>query len=1599
MSSESKLDKKIFTFQKKQKKNKRSVGQRKPQHLSTRKNVEDCGGQSRDNWYDKKSHYKKKSRMQPHMGEAFETFSKFVELADDLKDKYGGTQVDIIVREIETLLALTVSIVNSSNILGILASTFQYLQTHLSGSLLLHAVDHLSQVFGCRIEPHMGEQPTSTDKWVDLMRDIKLNWKSAITNGFFRKFSSLLGMLVSVGLCKASSVTFKIDTFTIWEPRILDRHTSCFDIVDAVIETSSLFCESIYLCFKDRSFMPLFTGESIMKDLDDKYNTIEQWWSLERCGNLRAIANVEPHELDKLLRDTELAFQKILNSLKPHSFEYNMVNRKYQRLACIRGEFVLHQISSGIRPAPFAIEFYGKSSQGKTTCCDQIVDALLISAGLDTDKQRRATVNAGDKFMSNWTSDKLVMIVDDVGNTKADFVEQSPLRLLIDVANNQMAYAAKADLSDKGKVFISPEILAVTTNVKNLNAYQYSANPYSVQRRFICITVEVHPDFRNANGTLDSEKVKEYQMKEKPQFDDIWQLTIQEAVKPHEETSIATYRTIFWKGQLLERVNFQTALNYLIEHFHKHRDIQHHLVDTAKARQKHLNLCGIDGCKQIRGLCMDHKCLDSHFGLVPNIVGSVGFLGCSFVSDLRHIAHDFDSLSGKLLRYYGRSLMRKHSFYPLIPSDWLRNRYVRQMLMLIDNRHFKKLALRYVLITTFCIIAFLLSLYICIFNECSDVVIGVTLLLALTVYIRICSFNECVKQSFIESVYRRNSISPMIDEYRNTLIKGAIGVSVSYAAVYGIVKILKTFKKELKPILSQGSLAPSTIEEIQQRDSEENPWCDIVRRQLPICKKAQTSTCSDLTNNVLKNLTYVRITGPDGRSYFSNALFIKSNVCVLPKHYFDKVGESLLCEFRKKLPKQNGGKFFAEVDLKYSYHVPLTDLVICYVGSGGSYKDLTDYFPTDVMRAVPFKWLWRDEDGEIVDSVGRTHPERVKTTSFYYDGGTYDLTIPTKFGHCGAPLISNTRGNCIVGFHLGGVTGTTRGGYGILKRQQIFDAYEFLVKQEGIILTGTAEKFETEVLGTQVLDEQAALPVKSALNFMPEESQVEYFGRCGPTSTFKSDVSKLPISDVIERVCSVPNIYRGPVESPSWFGWQKCLAGMSHPALPFPQHTLAKAILDYKLPLIRIIRGALWNDCAPLTLEENMNGIPGKRFIDGIKMDTAIGFPLTGKKKSYLAKEEMTVDGLVKREFTKEIYDEIDRCENCYKNGQRAYPIAKACKKDEVLAKEKCRIFYGNAISLTFLIRKYYLPILRVLQMNPLASECAVGINCHGPEWEEMHQHVLKFGKDRIIGGDYGSYDQKIPSQLLIAALRILIDLASECKYTQEDINIMRAMVGDIVFSVIAFDGALIGLTRGAHISGNSLTVVLNGIVGSLGMRCFYYTVHNSPPPFRERVSVITYGDDNIGSTHPEEDKFTIKSLSQFLGKYGQIYTMPDKNSELTDYLDYEDFEFLKRKSVYSPEIGQHVGALIEKSIFKSLHMHLYPQGHPLSEEECSALNIDGALREWFNHGSEVYEMRRTQMREVAKECEISHMCTMLDCTYVDMVNRWIKTYKGAEQP
>jgi hypothetical protein len=81
---------------------------------------------------------------------------------------------------------------------------------------------------------------------------------------------------------------------------------------------------------------------------------------------------------------------------------------------------------------------------------------------------------------------------------------------------------------------------------------------------------------------------------------------------------------------------------------------------------------------------------------------------------------------------------------------------------------------------------------------------------------------------------------------------------------------------------------------------------------------------------------------------------------------------------------------------------------------------------------------------------------------------------------------------------------------------------------------------------------------------------------------------------------------------------------------------------------------------------------------------------------------------------------------------------------------------------------------------------------------------------------------------------------------------------------------------------------------------------------------------------------------------------------------------------------------LEEASIFKSLHSIL--KSKQVTPHEVCTQNVDGALREWFFHGREVFEHRRRQMQQIAAECQLP--CRTLDQDYDSRVEEWKLKYK-----
>jgi len=233
-----------------------------------------------------------------------------------------------------------------------------------------------------------------------------------------------------------------------------------------------------------------------------------------------------------------------------------------------------------------------------------------------------------------------------------------------------------------------------------------------------------------------------------------------------------------------------------------------------------------------------------------------------------------------------------------------------------------------------------------------------------------------------------------------------------------------------------------------------------------------------------------------------------------------------------------------------------------------------------------------------------------------------------------------------------------------------------------------------------------------------------------------------------------------------------------------------------------------------------------------------------------------------------------------------------SCKK---IGSDKVRVFFGASTDFKLILRKYFLPIVRLLSEIPLLSECAVGIDSHSPNWQVLMNHISTHGSDRIVAGDYSGYDQQLPLNVTQACMKILVLLAQDLGYDDKSLIIMESMISDVTTPIVNYYGSLITL-MGGNPSGQNLTVYLNSIVNSVLSRCAFFELRPSPSfcYYRKYISQITYCDDDIGSVSSDCEWFNSIDKARILLTYGLTYTPPSKTGDHLKYMDLNEVDFLK---------------------------------------------------------------------------------------------------------
>lgn len=839
-------------------------------------------------------------------------------------------------------------------------------------------------------------------------------------------------------------------------------------------------------------------------------------------------------------------------------------------------------------------------------------------------------------------------------------------------------------------------------------------------------------------------------------------------------------------------------------------------------------------------------------------------------------------------------------------------------------------------------------------------------------------------------------------------------------------------------LVVQGQCGSSQAEPASLPDPvpRQNIWNkrDVITHQC-VSPRLANMTAEQSLDRVARQLFLVDVYYESGKTVRTMALGVCTNHVVLPMHNFMRPNGELSpikeMIFSRADPKRDG-TYRSKVAENCLVRMQ-GDAMLYQANIGGTMIDITSLFTEFESCPVPFPGLEirRDlETAEVVQSGMMLRPERLASSQYgiQYPGYSYTRKEETFKGLCGAVILLASKLPRIVGVHTLG-----KGTFGAachISRSGLLEALEKMRHQA--VNGGIPVNCHDTTLHTPVGQESAAvigpLSERSIFREAPDGAPMLAMGTLVNAAQVRSGTNfrVSPISGLVEQCCGEVRKH-GPPETIGRITVEKAKLAELEGLTQLPPDWLKMAQTDMQEELVAIIEaGDMWPFIKPLTHRETVSGIVGSSFVRRVNVSTSAGFPYKGGKRPLLV-EDPTPEQPECLVNTPEMDAEIAALEDKMATGERPCFGFKACHKDEAvkIGKKKTRVFEGAPYPLTFLTRKYFLPLTRVYYLAQLQSECSVGINASGDEWDKTARHLMEFNR-RLLEGDWVHYDSSQAYQEIMAFFTILINLAvMSGNYDERAITIMWVLAEEIArhFTIMRTDVAQID---GSNASGNSITVIINNGTNGLRARASFYAL--CPPSvaavpkmqysattlagvklrpgtrnfapllpqlsgrFADYVRAIYYGDDFLMAPRPEiESWYTQPALAAWFEAQGKHMTGADKLPFSRDFTPSSEASFLKRSFRYDEETRHYMAPLVMDSIYKPLHV--WPTKLPVLPEAHAAEIMGGAIRELFQHGRAEFEERVPNLLKVAKECGAD--CYLADdcASYDAALAEWLDTY------
>ena len=1510
---------------------------------------------------------------------------------------------------------------------------------------------------------------------LNMLRNFRLLKDNELT----RRIVQVIATAFSCGLVRGKKDMYftSFNLSFVLEQLTRDSNT-VFDFFDSLLNVFQFIVEKGHVCFQQRSFAPLFMSDEQTADYDKDMAEVLGYWPAVQAGNYKDTPFCSVPHFANALDNLYIATTALVEQ-STDTFSKRYHAKHLEKLNTISAKFKSQERSGGLREAPFAFCIYGKSSIGKSSVMATLTDFCLKATALiknpdresfDVDPRMICSQNANDKFDSDYKSYTLAVLFDDLANERVDVAKQSPLDAVIRYVNNIKSTALKADVHEKAVIQKEPWLVGASTNIKNLQADQYSIEPIAILRRFnIHIEPHVAPNYQKEDGIfLDGRKLAEANHT----VPDAWRFNAYHYEydnKPYKQNTTQetrAYTTIpfrFTGGDGKEYLSTNLDMEQLQWLIYKllddHFKSQHSVI-TGNEKINKEKLCKHRTHKSICSICSPNhiKPQAHHTPGDPDVLGVVsesGFMGglkrnlfiwykwqfyfmfaqwsIAFLygvfSELwsmgwfRPSTYDRIENARWRMQYYADAT----TFYAknwinnvtdtieeinslkyisweitdLIPDSWVEDtRFSWIYMFKYDQSYYPQLILS-------AVIFWLLSVWITIKVHGQNMFFRNFFGILAYLYIAL-----LLRKKFLmkELGTRRGVLRGILKHSMKMMVGTSIQVMLTFG---GVIVSYKMVRAVLKTIGIIGRASHGG--EVDIGSEEENVWLNAAPMALPKRDpKTDTLPAEHVSAIVLKNTTACLY---DEKTW-SSGFFPRSQILLVPTHEVANKEEINLKLRKDDIKNLSGGNIEVQVTPARVYHFPGKDISAIYHTRYPDKQDLTHLFPCEIPQDHnPTKWVTRKQTGSTETGTARRNgiAARVSTDKTVFHNSTVvSYKEETAGGDCMKVHVADVRsGSHIVGFHL---AGKNYAGYlSTLTKGDLEQCYKHFDTLPATRLSATMGDMTTQLYG-QDFTPQEPKNKKSTINYL-SDADINYYGDLPAYVTRpKSSVVKSPISDSVASHCGVENKHGKPANCrkdgtkiPSQAPYNKYYCGAG------------KATQEFSLEVLQIAQYDYLDDCTankrmladlktlrPLTEIETISGQDGVKFVDSMKMSTSKGFPLSGSKEEIITHLDPTEYENISdpRIFDDMFMDNWRETRKCYLEGLRTYPIFKACTKDEPtkLTKDKVRVFQSAPLTLQCMIRQYYLPIAACMSRNPITTECAVGINSQGPQWNKLMKHLSKFGEERMVAGDFKAYDQHMSSTMTSIAFSTMIELAKlSSQYTEDDIKIMSNLVADVVHPMMCVNGDLVELL-GSNPSGQNLTVYVNSIVNSLYQRCVFYTIY--PPgslettKFQDYVALMTYGDDNEMSVSSKAPLYNHTRMQEVYASQGIEYTMADKDAVSVPYIMLEEADFLKRATIFRPEYsdpttgveGMYLAKLSEESIFKSLHCNMLSK--VVSKEEIARQCLDGALRELWFHGREHFEMRHEQFKNIVAEHDWRHVISPnFYKTFDEREEEWLEKY------